>query len=96
MTNKLFKLLIVGVSLFPFTTSVQAQTPGYYWFVKYSDSPHIYRVGRRTYCRVQNPSQLIAFRADDKVQVITSPKLLESKRNLGDCPWPRENSRRNR
>lgn len=86
MENKLLKLLIVGVSLFPFTIPSEAQTGGYQ-FVKYSDSPHIYRVGRRTYCRVENPSQLIAFRAENKVQIVTSPQLLERKRSLGTCPW---------
>lgn len=81
MNNKLLKLLIVsvGLSLFPFTTPVEAQTSGY-WFVKYPNSPHIYRVGRSTYCRVQNPSQLIAFRAENKVQIVTSPQLLERKK----------------
>lgn len=87
MNNKLFKLLIVGVSLFPYTTLVQAQTPSYDSFVKYPNSPHIYRVIGRTYCRVQNPSQLMAFKAESRVRVITNPKILESKRNLGNCPW---------
>ncbi len=97
MENKLLKLLIVSVSLFPFTTLVEAQTSGY-WFVKYPDSPHIYRVGPRSYCRVKDPSQLIAFRAENQVQIITSPQLLERKKNLGTCPAPRQNgdSRRNR
>lgn len=85
MNNKLLKLLIVGVSLFPFTTPVEAQTG---WFVKYQHSPHMYRVGSKTYCRVQNPAQLKAFRAQNRVQIVTSPQLLERKRNLGNCPWP--------
>ncbi|MEP0872806.1 hypothetical protein NDA01_23600 [Trichocoleus desertorum AS-A10] len=54
MENKLLKLLIVGVSLFPFTTPVEAQTSGYS-FVRYPNSQHIFAVkGNNKQHRPQN------------------------------------------
>jgi peptidoglycan L-alanyl-D-glutamate endopeptidase CwlK len=88
MKNNLLRPLIVGMLLLPFTTPVEAHTPSFQ-FVKNPDSPHIYRVGYKTFCRVQNPDQLRAFGAENKVRIITNPKTLDRKKNLGTCPWPK-------
>ncbi len=87
MNNKLLKLLTVGMLLLPFTTPVEAQTRSFR-FVKNPDSPHIYRVGYNTFCRVQDPNQLRAFGAENKVRIVTNSKTLDRKKNLGTCPWP--------